>query len=41
MAARQTIAATRPGLAASLSANVSVVLSMPVLKRNSGALTNE
>jgi hypothetical protein len=35
------MAAMRPGLAASLSANVNVVLSMPVLKRNPGALTNE
>jgi len=40
-AARQTIAATRPGLAANLSTNERVVLSMPVLKRNLGALTNE
>jgi hypothetical protein len=41
MAARQTIAATRPGLAATRSANERVVLSMPVLKRSRGALTNE
>jgi hypothetical protein len=37
MAAAQTAAATRPLLAA----RGSVVLSMPVLKRKPGALTNE
>jgi hypothetical protein len=35
------MAAMRPGLAANRSANVNVVLSMPVLKRNLGAPTNE